>query len=133
MALQNAYLPKWIMAKDTGEEKRISIPVGLGSRVFIKAENSKTTQVAIIALDSGQDGGGITGGKKDAAIELTVAAAANQRPLIEELTNFIARAGSTDPLNTNNTRILFLDGDNLGSIPLATAISDVKVIEDINA
>ena len=130
--LQKALLPKFIMAVDTGSDLAVSIPVGLGHRVFVKAESTNTTKVNILVLDQGRDAGGFTGDKADLAIVLTVAAAANQRPLIRELTRWIASAGTTDNLNSANSRVLYLDGRNLTGIPLATAISDVDVHEDAN-
>ena len=134
--LNKAILPKWIMAKDTGELKSVSAPIGLGGRVFIKGVTGDLNLLTVCILDAGHDGEGIVGARRDMAIILTFSASdANRLSIVRDLTSWLAKAGSTDITNTSNSRMLFLDGDNLSSFTniINVAISDVEVREDIIA
>ena len=132
--LNKAILPKWVMAKDTGENKSVSVPVGLGARVFLKADQADKTKTIMCILDAGHDGEGYVGARRDAAIIFTHADDDPTRlNLVRNFTRWIVKAGSTDITNTDNKRMIYLDGDVLADVNafLGATVTDVEVKEDI--
>ena len=138
--LNKAILPKWVMAKDTGENKSVSIPIGLGARVFFKACNTGTggsaVKTLVCILDAGHDSEGVVGARRDMAIVFTHADDdATRLNIVRNFTKWVARAGSTEITNTDNNRMIYLDGDVLSDVNnfLGATVTDLEVVEDIIA
>ena len=135
--LNDAMLPKMVLAKKTGAALVISYPVAAAGDVYITS--IAAGKVNIFLTKAGHTGADPVTGQTaqshhDAAVILSCASTAAATLLIvRQLTNWFARSGTNVATNPYNSRVLDLNGDKLDALNAAlggTAITAVDVEMD---
>tara|TARA_R100000152_G_C6766183_1_gene191109 strand:+ start:224 stop:661 length:438 start_codon:yes stop_codon:yes gene_type:complete len=135
--LNDAMLPKVVLAKKTGADLVISYPIAAAGDVYVTSiANGK---VNIFLTKAGHTGVNPETAQTalshhDAAVVLTCAAnAAATMLIVRQLTGWFARSGTNVATNPYNARVLDLNGDKLDALNAAlggTAITAVDVEMD---
>jgi 6-phosphogluconate dehydrogenase (decarboxylating) len=112
--LNLAALPKWIMTYADDTEDIISYPVGSGNNVNMRIADANTLE--IFFLDAGHSGTWLGHTRKDCKASITTTSQALE--LQRAITEFLAKAGTTEITNTGNARFLEIapNATNLGVV-----------------
>ena len=110
--LNLAALPKWIMTYADDKEDIISYPVGSGNNVNMRIADANTLE--IFFLDAGHSGTWLGHTRKDCKASITATGKALE--LQRVITEWLAKAGTTEITNTDNARLLEIvpNATNLG-------------------
>ena len=110
--LNIAALPKWIMTYADDFEDVISYPVGSGNNVNMRLKDAN--DLVIFFLDAGHSGTWLGHTRQDC--KATITATGKALEFQRAITEWLAKAGTTEITNTDNARLLEIvpNATNLG-------------------